>query len=125
MDQGLSQGAGTAPEAIEERRIHPRLVNPPVHVSGPRVSINDVSLGGIHLIGAGPAEVGERMELILTDAETHYTETLEAEVMWRRRDAAGMRWVNLTERQTQWLEQRMDCWTADPNRLLIQRLAVR
>lgn len=114
-----------APRAVAERRQHPRLVNPPVHVSGPRVSINDLSLGGIHLVGAGPAEVGERMELILTDAETHYTETLEAEVMWRRRDAAGLRWVDLTERQTQWLEQRMATWTADPNQLLIRRLAVR
>jgi len=125
MDQGFRDDGERTPGVAGDRRQHPRIVHPPVHVSGPRVAINDVSLGGVHLIGAGPAEVGERMELILTDADTHYTETLEAEVMWRRRDAAGLRWVNLTDRQAEWLEQRIDSWTADPNRLLIQRLAAR
>lgn len=117
-------GAGAAPAGTEtaaDRRRHTRIAKPPVHVSGRSVTVNDVSLGGIHLTLRNSARAGEQLELILTDAVLHYTETLEGEVVWARQDALGLRWVNLTDRQQKWLEERMDSWVTDLHRLVVNR----
>jgi hypothetical protein len=119
MDQMLRNGAASAEGAVADRRLHARVARPPVHVSGPAITVNDVSLGGINLTCEHTAQVGDLFELILTDAMLSYTETLEAEVMWRTRIGLGLRWINVTERQEKWLRDRLDAWTANHRSLVV------
>ncbi len=105
----------------EDRRLHHRHVDPPVWVSGPSVVVKDVGLGGISLECEHTARPGDRYELILTDAVFHYTESLEAEVTWCTPDALGLRWIDLTTRQWDWLVTRLDHWIANRQHLVVSR----
>ncbi len=92
------------------RRQHPRIPAPPLRVSSLAAQIHDVSHGGVSLTSRSPLRSGDRLQLLLTDALVHWTQELEAEVVWSCEGRVGMRWVGLTEAQEKWLEDRFRAW---------------
>ena len=102
-------------EPGSERRLHPRIHTPPLYVSN--ASVRDVSLGGICLTPNEPLVRGETESLILTDAVSHYTAELTAEVVWAAPGIAGLRWIGLSPGEESWLRERFTTWVhsaADP-----------
>jgi hypothetical protein len=103
--------AGAESDGPAERRRHPRLPNPPLEVNTEgRLAVQDISRGGICLAAGQPLAVGSCWELILTDGILFFTQTMAAEVVWYRAGVAGLRWLDLDERQQQWLEERFRQW---------------
>lgn len=109
--QKVSIARAVAPpqgEPGSERRLHPRIHTPPLYVSN--ASVRDVSLGGICLTHNDPLVLGETESLILTDALSHYTAELTAEVVWAAPGIAGLRWMGLTPGEESWLRDRFTTW---------------
>jgi len=104
-----TQLSQTPPDDLENRRQHPRLPSPPVHVSGVD-QVRDVSAGGMCVTLFAPRGAGEQDELILTDANCYYTRSLRAEVVWARGKLAGLRWVDPSEEELAWLNVRLGEW---------------
>jgi len=100
----------TPQEQDDNRREHARIMEPPVEVSGDWISVVDVSEGGICLRTNAPMRKGDRCELILTDGAVFYTQSLDAEVMWRAGDKIGLRWIDPNEDQQEWLRERCAIW---------------
>ena len=99
-------------EPGSERRVHPRIHTPPLYVSN--ASVRDVSLGGICLTHHEPLIPGETESLILTDALSHYTAELTAEVVWAAPGIAGLRWMGLSPGEEAWLRERFTTWIHSP-----------
>ena len=111
-----SQSPELEEEDYSDRREYPRLLKPPAEVSGGWSRVCDVSLGGICLEGNSDLEQGDQCSLIITDGLLFYTQTLDAEVMWRRGKRVGLRWVGLDERQRAWLHSRYHAWKEEASR---------
>src|SRR5262249_24465407 len=103
-----------------EARKHPRIPEPPLHVSGERVTVLNISLGGIALLTGDPLEVGSRYELILTDAWHYFTNELCAEVVWCKANRAGLEGRGLSQEQQRWLEVRFEDWLNSPHSAILQ-----
>lgn len=119
--QHVSIARAVAPpqgEPGSERRLHPRIHTPPLYVTN--ASVRDVSLGGICLTHAEPLVTGETESLILTDALSHYTAELTAEVVWAAPGIAGLRWTGLTAGEQSWLRERFTTWIHSPSDLAAQ-----
>lgn len=107
-------------EELAARRAHPRMAGPPVAVSGLRARVHDISRGGMSLTLYAAAEVGDRFELVLTDTLVHYAQEVVAEIVWAVRGRVGMRWVGLTERQQEWLDERFSFWERERQDLTVR-----
>ncbi len=103
--------AGSPTPSGADRRIHPRICTPPLYVSNG--SVEDISLGGIRVHYSAPLFIGQRENLILTDAFYHFTAELPAEVVWQRDGIAGFRWLPLSPGEEKWLNERFAAW--DPS----------
>jgi hypothetical protein len=109
-----SSDNGDARTDPADRRQHPRISKPPLHVSGVRADVVDVSQGGVGLRLEGTdLKPGDICELIVTDAITHQAKTLEAEVVWVAGKKAGLRWKDPYSPQITWLRSRFDLWDRD------------
>lgn len=97
-------------EDYANRRVHPRITEPPLHVSGLGV-VRDVSMGGISVFLETSCRAGEQYEVILTDATSYYTKSLMAEVVWAAGRTAGLKWVDLDDEQRRWLAGRFNEWS--------------
>lgn len=97
-------------EDYENRREHPRIPEPPLHVSGLGL-VRDVSMGGMSVFLEGPCRCGEKYEVILTDATVFHTKSLMAEVVWAAGRTAGLKWVDLSDDQKRWLAARFHEWS--------------
>ncbi|HEU4753238.1 MAG TPA: PilZ domain-containing protein [Armatimonadota bacterium] len=94
-----------------ERRRQPRLSDrPPLDVSGVPATVHDISRHGICLIVDAPLAEGERHRLRLTDALDESSRTMDAEVVWNSGNRAGLRWVDPTPGDDQWLLERFQTW---------------
>ena len=93
-----------------ERREHLRIPAPPVLVEGQWIGVYDIGVGGICLAQATPVERGARFDLTVTDGLVYNAQRLQAEVMWYSRGRVGLRWVDLTDDQRRWLEERSREW---------------
>jgi len=87
-----------------ERREHPRLPSPPLDVGGLWARIYDISLGGICLILNAPLKVGDQYGLVLTDG-MFQAQDIHSEVVWSHGSSAGLRWVDLSPEQENWLRE--------------------
>ena len=97
--------------AAHERRSQPRVSDrPPLQVSGLRAVVHDVSRNGICLIVPEPVARGERFRLQLTDTLDFCSRTMDSEVVWFSHNRAGLRWVDLTPADDQWLLERFQAW---------------
>jgi hypothetical protein len=94
----------------DERRAHLRIPAPPVLVEGQWIGVYDIGMGGICLAHAAPLRRGMRVELTVTDGLVYNSHCLTAEVMWCSRGRVGLRWVDLSEEQREWLEERCREW---------------
>jgi hypothetical protein len=106
-------GTHTPENSGANRRQFPRIEEPPLHVSGVWATVDDVSCGGVCLKVPQPVARGSRLPLILTDAHMYFSQEVEAEVMWCSGPRAGLRFVNLTDDQQEWIEQRLLAWERD------------
>jgi hypothetical protein len=99
--------------AAAERRLERRANgNPPLTVLDRDAVVHDISRGGICLVAEGLTP-GTLMELAVRD-DTDATELrADAEVVWLQDGKAGLRWLNLTPDQDQWLMTRFQLWLAD------------
>lgn len=99
-------------ETGEDRRQEDRAGgSPPLTVLGLTAVVHDISRGGICLAGEGLLP-GNELDLALRD-ETDGTEMrARAEVVWLQDGKAGLRWLNLTPEQDQWLMMRFQLWLA-------------
>ena len=102
----MSGGQGEPPE----RRRSSRHGGPPLHVSGIRGTVHDVSRGGVCLVLEEPVECGERYPLVLRNALDDSTQEVEAEVVWHADNCTGFRWVELTPEQDLWLLNCFQAW---------------
>ena len=96
-----------------DRREYDRHAEPPLHVSCLPVGVIDVSLGGICLALSAPLKLEEPLELILTEGLCYTTQSLAATVVWQSRNRVGLRWVDPTPRETEWLQACIDRWEKD------------
>ena len=100
------------PLRVDERRVFARVEEPPLYASGLWATVHDVSVGGICLSLDTPVVPGAQYDLILTDGAAPYTAEIRAEVVWYRKDRAGLRWVDPSPEQQQWLVERFVEWEA-------------
>lgn len=106
---GRSYGMQDAPET-RDRRAGNRVFIPPLELPECWAAVRDISEGGISLLVDRPLELGEICDLVLTDAFFHTTEEIRAEVIWSCDNALGLKWVELTEKQAQWLHNGFKRW---------------
>lgn len=99
------------PSSAEGRRAE-RLAHPPLMLSGLRAIVHDISASGICIHTSEQLQPGERLELMLTDAEVFHSAELCAEVRWIRRDQVGLQFVELDRQQREWLAARLANWHA-------------
>jgi hypothetical protein len=105
-------GAAAA-EVAADRRLGRRADgNPPLTVLGRSAVVHDISRGGVCLVGEGLLP-GTELDLALRDQTDHSEIQARAEVVWLQDGKAGLRWVNLTPDQDQWLMMRFQLWLAD------------
>jgi hypothetical protein len=83
---------------------------PPLLVEGLPAVVHDVSRNGICLILESPIAHGERFLLTLTDALDRSSRQMEAEVVWRAGERTGLRWIDLSPENDQWLFRRFQSW---------------
>jgi hypothetical protein len=102
--------AKSSPDSEGSRRTHPRIAAPPLVISSFNATVMNVSLGGACLMTNQPLEVGDEYELIATDGVFFYTVELKGRVVWAREGRIGLKWVDSTEQQVQWLSERFDAW---------------
>lgn len=102
--------AAEAEETHDNRRVHPRVFRPPVEISGIWGEVVDISLTGLAVTATGPLEAGTTLDLVLTDSRSHEQRWIPAEVMWSTPSKAGLRWVDLSDEDRQWLIQRFSNW---------------
>jgi hypothetical protein len=96
-----------------DRRVHDRHAQPPLYVSCLPGGVVDVSVGGICLALGAPVPPQELSELIVTDGLCYTTQTLEAEIVWRSGSRVGLRWVDPTPAEVEWLRECMERWQED------------
>jgi hypothetical protein len=117
----MEQGEGTAPELTREereererlernRRLQPRVERPPVSISGVWGEVLDISLTGISVTVERGLEPGMRLDLVLMDTRSAEQRWIEAEVMWSDQERAGLRWIELTAEDQEWLVERFSSW---------------
>lgn len=106
---GRSLGMQDASEA-RDRRNASRVFIPPLELPECWAAVRDISEGGISLLVDRALELGECCDLVLTDAFFHTTEEIRAEVIWTCDNAVGLKWVELTEKQAQWLHNGFKRW---------------
>lgn len=108
-----------ASEADEaQRREHPRYASPPVALGEDWAAVQNISVGGIcleaHSSGdRAPLKPGDRCSLTLADVQLGDRQELRAEVVWRRQDQIGLRWVGLDDEQKVWLGKHSREWRDD------------
>jgi hypothetical protein len=107
--EGRSSGMQDASEA-RDRRNATRVFIPPLELPECWAAVRDISEGGISLLVDRALELGECCDLVLTDAFFHTTEEIRAEVIWTCDNAVGLKWVDLTEKQAQWLHNGFKRW---------------
>lgn len=108
----MQAAAGLARRGEEGRR-YPRVERPPLILSGMPAVVHDVSEGGICLHTRESPPSGQRVDLLLTDAQLYHAQELRAEVMWCRPGQVGLRWVDLTRPQQEWLCGRVTEWSRE------------
>lgn len=96
----------------EERRLHPRVSEPPLRMSGLFGIIRDVSQGGFRLETPDPVRVGDRFEVVALDQDALTNVEIETEVVWVRPGAAGFIWRPSSPHQEAWLKGRLRAWGA-------------
>jgi len=106
--------------AAQNARLFPRVFDPPL-VASEFGSVRDVSLGGLSVGLRQPASKGQVIEFILTDNDTYRTLVVQAEVMWASWRYAGLRFLELTDDQRDWLEERLPAWQASQAELAAQK----
>lgn len=99
-----------APDLTENRRSSSRVFIPPLELPECWAAVRDISEGGISLLVDRSLELGESCDLVLTDAFFHTTEEIRAEVIWTCDNCVGLKWVELTENQAQWLHNGFKRW---------------
>lgn len=105
-----------APRPIEdgEKRRFPRIPEPPLHMNGIWGTVLDVSLGGCCIAASEKLRPGARYELIALDTFQYSNHDLRAEVIWCAEGRVGLRWVDLSPEQEEWLRSRIDVWLGEP-----------
>ncbi len=103
------QAAEAEPDRRQERRADG---NPPLTVLGRSAAVHDISRGGVCLVGE-QLTPGSRIELGLRDQTDETEMHATAEVIWLQDGKAGLRWLDLTPEQDQWLMTRFQLWLAD------------
>ena len=120
---GNPAAVGEPEGQLPDTRQHPRVFNPPLHVSGIWGTVYDVSEGGICLVTTTPLQAGDQYELILTDCLVHFTKEIRAEVVWYRRGRAGLRWIDLAPDQLLWLDGAFACWDEEGPAMVVRMVS--
>lgn len=89
-----------------DRRQFERVPVPTAVASG-WDKVVDLSMGGACLQGMESIQQGEKVDLILTDANLFHTAMIEAEVVWKNADRVGLRWLQMDDREHEWLRARL------------------
>jgi hypothetical protein len=114
MEPEKNGPADEPPPALEDdpsnRRVHPRVMGPPIDISGIWGTVIDISLTGIAVTVTTPIAVGTQLDLVLTDTRSLEQRWIPAEVMWSRRDRVGLQWVDLSAEDRHWLLERFALW---------------
>lgn len=105
-----SLGMLDAPALGTDRRGANRVFIPPLELAESWAAVRDISEGGISLLVDRSLELGEYCDLVLTDAFFHTTEEIRAEVIWTCDNCVGLKWVELTDKQAQWLHNGFKRW---------------
>ena len=105
---------GGAYETADSDRRNERRAdgNPPLTVLGRNAVVHDISRGGICLVAEGLVP-GASLDLALRDQTDDTELQARAEVVWLQDGKVGLRWINLTPEQDQWLMMRFQLWLAD------------
>ena len=91
-----------------DRRLHPRHPRPPLEVNARgRLTVQDISQGGLCVASSEPLAVGSCWELILTDGIFFFTQTMTAIFGWEEAEvpdgfaAEWQRAEDLTDQATE------------------------
>jgi hypothetical protein len=120
LETGDAEAAQHLIEEGANRREHLRVEHPPLGVSGPRATVQNISLGGICLVLDTVAQRGDRFDLHLTDALSPAAQAMQGEVVWCKRGRAGLRWINQSPMQFLWLCERLNFWWSRGERFSVR-----